>query len=59
MFGGKKRLRQSIGEFLNMIVHVFVDMLDVSCVFEHLGRKRLRQNIYELVVYFGDMLVMC
>ena len=57
---GKKRLRKSIGELLNMIFSCLFLKIEMSMyvlTFSE-GTKRLRQNIYELVVCFNDALMM-
>ena len=52
-------LRQSIDELLNMIFHDLFEKFCVLCVFEQLGEtKPAAKYIYELIVCFGDVLVM-
>ena len=50
-------LRRSIDELHNMTI--FKKNAMFSCLFENIGEKgRLRQNVYELFVCLGDVLVM-
>ena len=54
MFMFAKHSRQSIDEFLNMYFHDSLENCEFSFLFEHvLRKKRLRQNIYERVVFVG------
>ena len=53
MFWGEKRLRQSIDELLNLILHFLLFV----CLLEHFGgEKRLLQNMYEMFVFVGGVL---